>query len=87
MGSRTTSAYYYDRSRHQLGGARVKTPALRQWHALRLRAESDHIQAWLDDQALIDSRDVRYKSGRVGLWTKTDSLTAFDDLAVRPLNL
>jgi hypothetical protein len=79
--------YYYDRSRHQLDGARVKAPALGQWHALRIRAEGDHIQGWLDDQALIDSRDARYKSGRVGLWTKTDSVTAFDELVVRPLNV
>ena len=78
--------YYYDRGRRQLASARVKAPALGQWHALRIRAEGDHIQAWLDDQALIDSRDARYKSGRVGLWTKTDSVTAFDDLVVQPVN-
>ena len=75
--------YYYDRGRRQIDGARVKAPALGQWHALLIRAEGDRIQAWLNDQALIDSRDGRYKSGRVGLWTKTDSVTAFDDLVVR----
>jgi 3-keto-disaccharide hydrolase len=78
--------YYYDRGRRQIDGARVKAPALGQWHALRIRAEGDRIQGWLNDQALIDSRDERYKSGRVGLWTKADSVTAFDDLLVRPLN-
>ena len=77
--------YYYDRSRHQIDGARVKAPALGQWHALRVRAEGDRIQGWLNDQALIDRRDRRYNSGRIGLWTKADSVTAFDDLAVLPL--
>ncbi len=77
--------YYYDSSRHQIDGASVKAPALGQWHALRVRAEGDRIQGWLNDQALIDRRDGRYASGRVGLWTKADSVTAFDDLAVMPL--
>jgi hypothetical protein len=77
--------YFYDRGRHQLDGARVKAPALGQWHALRVRAEGDRIQGWLNGQALIDRHDRRYASGRVGLWTKADSVTAFDDLVVMPL--
>jgi len=78
--------YYYDRSRHQIDGVRVRAPALGQWHALRVRAEGDRIQGWLNDQALIDRRDGRYTSGRIGLWTKADSVTAFDDLTVLPLS-
>ena len=78
--------YYYDRSRHQIDGVRVKAPALGQWHALRVRAEGDRIQGWLNDQALIDRRDGRYSTGRIGLWTKADSVTAFDDLTVLPLS-
>ena len=74
--------YYYDRSRHQITGARVKAPALGHWHKLRVTAKGDHIQGWLNDQLLIDHRDSRFKSGRVGLWTKADSVTAFDDLVV-----
>jgi hypothetical protein len=78
--------YYYDRSRHQITGARVKAPALGQWHKLRITAEGDHIKGRLNDQLLIDHRDSRFKSGRVGLWTKADSVTAFDDLVVSPMN-
>jgi 3-keto-disaccharide hydrolase len=77
--------YYYDRSRHQIDGATVKAPALGQWHTLRVTAEGDRIRGWLNDQALIDRRDGRYTSGRIGLWTKADSVTAFDDLTVLPL--
>jgi hypothetical protein len=78
--------YYYDRGRHEIDSASVKAPALGQWHKLRIRAEGDRIQGWLDDQALLDRRDSRFKSGRIGLWTKADSVTAFDDLTVAALN-
>jgi hypothetical protein len=78
--------YYYDRGRRQIVGASVKAPALGQWHRLRITAVGDRIQGWLNDQSLIDRRDNRYASGRVGLWTKADSVTAFDELTVTPLN-
>jgi hypothetical protein len=75
--------YYYDRSRHQLATARVTPPALGQWHTIRVVAVGDRIQAYLNDALLIDHRDGRFRAGRVGLWTKADSVTAFDDLTVR----
>jgi 3-keto-disaccharide hydrolase len=75
--------YYYDRGRRQLSGTRVKAPALGQWHTVRLVALGDHMQAWLNGKLLLDHHDSRFKSGRVGLWTKADSITAFDDLAIR----
>jgi hypothetical protein len=78
--------YYYDRGRRQITGARVKTPALGQWHKLRITAKGDHIKGWLNDQLLIDHHDSRFTSGRVGLWTKADSITAFDDLVVSPID-
>lgn len=75
--------YYYDRSRHQLASAKVQPPALGQWHTLRVVAVGDRIQASLDGQRLLDHRDARFRVGQVGLWTKADSITAFDDLVVR----
>jgi hypothetical protein len=75
--------YYYDRGRRQLVSARVKAPALGQWHTVRVVAVGDHMQAWLNGTLLLDHRDSRFKSGRVGLWTKADSITAFDDVTVR----
>jgi hypothetical protein len=75
--------YAYDRGRRQLATATVKPPALGQWHTVRLVAVGDHIQAWLDGTRYLDHRDQRFKAGRVGLWTKADSVTAFDDLTVR----
>jgi Domain of Unknown Function (DUF1080) len=75
--------YYYDRGRRQLASASVKAPPLGQWHMIRVVAVGDHIQAWLDGTLYLDHHDSRFKSGRVGLWTKADSITAFNDLTIR----
>jgi hypothetical protein len=75
--------YAYERGRRQLATATVKPPALGQWHSIRVVAVGDHMQAWLNGTLHLDHRDARFKSGRVGLWTKADSITAFDDLVVR----
>ena len=75
--------YAYDRGRRQLASSRVKAPALGQWHAVRIVAVGDRIQGWLDGVLHLDHRDARFTSGRVGLWTKADSITAFDDLTIR----
>jgi hypothetical protein len=78
--------YFYDRGRRQLAGSRVKAPALGQWHKLRISAEGDRLRGWLNDQQLIDHRDNRFASGRIGLWTKADSITAFDELVISPID-
>jgi Domain of Unknown Function (DUF1080) len=75
--------YYYDRGRHQIASATVKAPALGQWHTVRLVAVGSHMQAWLDRALLLDHHDSRLGVGQVGLWTKADSVTAFDGLSVR----
>ena len=67
--------------RKQFAGADVKvTP--NQWHTLRVVARGDHIICYFDGQKLIDARDAIYAKGKVGLWTKADSVTAFADLTV-----
>jgi hypothetical protein len=75
--------YYYDRGRRQLTSATVKPPALGQWHTLRVVALGDRMQAWMNGTRYLDQRDSRFTSGAVGLWTKADSVTAFDDLVIR----
>ncbi len=77
------SFYYYDRRRHEIASARVQRPGLGQWHTLRVVAVADHIQAYLNGRLLLDRRDTRFRSGQVGLWTKANSVTAFDDLVIR----
>src|SRR6059036_571241 len=75
--------YHYDRRRRQLATADVKAPALGQWHTLRILPVGDHLQSWLDGRLLLDHHDTRSRAGQVGLWTKADSITAFDDLSIR----
>jgi hypothetical protein len=75
--------YSYDRGRRQIATARVKAPALGQWHTVRLVAVGDHVQAWLDGALHLDHHDSRFTAGRVGLWTKADSITAFDEMKIR----
>ena len=75
--------YSYDHGRRMLASASVKAPALGEWHTLRAVMVGDHVQGWLDGRLLLDHRDTRFRAGRVGLWTKADSVTAFDDLAIR----
>lgn len=75
--------YYYDRGRHQLATASVQPPGLGQWHTLRVVALGEHIQAYLNGALLLEHRDSRYRTGQIGLWTKADSVTAFDDFVVR----
>jgi len=75
--------YTYDRGRRQIATATVRKPALGQWHLVRVVVGGDRIQASLDGVALLDHRDARLQVGRVGLWTKADSITAFDDLTIR----
>ncbi|HEY3100149.1 MAG TPA: family 16 glycoside hydrolase [Methylomirabilota bacterium] len=74
--------YYYDRGRRQLASASVKRPALGQWHTVRVVMVADRIQAWLNGVRHLNHRDARLRTGRVGLWTKADSITAFDDLTI-----
>ena len=75
--------YYYDRGRREIASAQVKAPPLGQWHTVRVVAVGDHMQAWLNGRLHLDHHDSRFKGGRVGLWTKADSITAFDDLTIR----
>src|SRR5207244_6768459 len=74
--------YYYDRGRRELASASVKAPVLGQWHMIRVVAVGNHIQGWLDGALLLDYRDSRFRYGRVVLWTKHDSITAYYNLNI-----
>ena len=56
------------------------------WHALAVEARGDHFQVFFDGKRVIDAKDDTFKgAGKVGLWTKADSVTHFDALSVKPL--
>jgi hypothetical protein len=41
------------------------------------------IQVYLNDTLYIDHQDETFTEGYVGLWTKADAVTEFDELTVR----
>lgn len=69
--------------RLQFAGANTKV-STGQWHTLRVVAKGDHLTCFYDGKPVIDAHDKTYASGKVGLWTKADSVIAFDDLTVTP---
>ena len=55
-----------------------------QWQTLGLRTEGDRFEVSLNGNVLFSATDDTFsQDGKVGLWTKADSLTHFDDLAIR----
>jgi hypothetical protein len=53
-----------------------------QWHVLRVEFAGKHIRVLLDGVARIEMDDTHIEgAGSVGVWTKADSVTAFDDFA------
>jgi Domain of Unknown Function (DUF1080) len=53
------------------------------WHTLKLEATADHFVVWYDGTKVLDAKDGTFKdAGKVGLWTKADSVIEFDDFAV-----
>ena len=68
--------------RRQLGTALAAVTAGK-WHRIEVQHAGDHIQCWLDGQKLLDVHDGTIPHvGGVGLWTKADARTSFDDLLV-----
>jgi hypothetical protein len=56
------------------------------WHELRADMRGDRIEVYFNGSRVIEARDSRFaSSGRVGVWTKADSHTLFDDLTVSPI--
>jgi hypothetical protein len=53
------------------------------WHTLRITMVGDHIECYLDGKKYLDTKDPTFKeAGNIGLWTKSDAQTHFDDLTV-----
>lgn len=68
--------------RVQFAGANFKV-ASGEWHELRVECVGNHIICYYDGEKKIDATDETFKeAGKVGLWTKADSMTYFDDLRV-----
>jgi hypothetical protein len=71
--------------RHQIASADVELDHAA-WHTLRVTMRGDSIEGYLDDKRYLEIRDDTLKeAGQIGLWTKADAHTQFDDLTLRPV--
>ncbi len=53
------------------------------WHDIGVSMTGNHIECSYDGQVALKTEDDTFtKAGQVGLWTKADAVTAFDDLEV-----
>jgi hypothetical protein len=54
--------------------------AFNEWHTLRVDFKANHFTVTFDGKKAIDWDDETFKeAGKVGVWTKADSVTLFDD--------
>ncbi|MBM3552810.1 MAG: hypothetical protein FJX45_13865 [Alphaproteobacteria bacterium] len=76
------SLYYVENGR-RMTIKYVDAPVARQqWHVLRAEFSGNDIAILLDGKKYIELRDDHISgSGSVGIWTKADSITAFDDFS------
>jgi hypothetical protein len=76
--------YVKDGSRKQIETAKVSVQA-GTWHTMRIEQHGDHVVCFLDGKEYLNAKDDHIQSeGGIGLWTKADAVTSFDDLTVKP---
>jgi hypothetical protein len=67
-----------DGKRTEFKSADVKVPA-GEWHKITIKQSGDMIECSLDGKKLLELKDDAItKAGKVGLWTKADAQTHFD---------
>jgi hypothetical protein len=63
----------------------LKVPA-NEWHTLKIKQVGEQIECSLDGKKQLEAKDNTFsKPGRVGLWSKADAQTSFDDLQLSDL--
>lgn len=72
-----------DGRRSQLDSADIKVSA--GWHTLEVEMVGSHIECSLDGKRYLDVKDSTFEgAGKIGLWTKADAQSHFDNLKVEP---
>lgn len=56
--------------------------AMNTWHTLQISVHGTELKAALDDKHLLDYTLAEPVTGRIGVWSKTDSVSYFDDYTV-----
>ena len=69
-------------SRRQFGNQDLKV-STHAWHTMKILATGTHFLVFFDGNRVFDGTDDTFKeAGRVGLWSKADSVIEFDDFTV-----
>ena len=72
---------YASGKRSSLKGSSAKV-ASNVWQELRVEVTGNHFRGFLNGQLVVEATDESYAAGKVGLWTKADSITCFDNVQV-----
>jgi len=68
--------------REQIDGVNTKV-ASNTWHSLGLKAQGDRFTIEFDGKTLFTTSDKAFaEAGKIALWTKADSVTRFDQIAI-----
>ena len=62
-----------------------QTISVKRWHTLRVITRGCQVRVLYDERQVFDLCDHTFTRGRIGLWTKSDAVTYFDDLKVHVL--
>ena len=60
-----------------------QTITVKQWHTLRVTHQDCRVNIFYDDKQVFDLCDKTFHAGMIGLWTKSDAVTYFDDLQLQ----
>jgi hypothetical protein len=72
-----------DGARKQLATAPRLEIEAGEWFTIRIVHNGSRIEGWLNGEKLLEVTDATHtQAGGVGLWTKADAVTSFDDLMV-----
>jgi len=52
------------------------------WHRMKIAVDGTQLRGYLDDELLLEYTLAEPVSGKVGLWSKTDSVSQYDDYTV-----
>jgi hypothetical protein len=62
--------------------ASAKIPGDQKWHTLRVTMVGPRIACYLDGKKYLEAEDSTFpEAGKIGLWSKADAQSYFDDLA------
>jgi hypothetical protein len=59
-------------------------PPAKQWHTLKVRITGKKVEGFLDDKLLLEHELAEPVSGKIGVWSKADSVVYMDDYVVNP---